>query len=325
MGLLDWLRGLFRPSPSRRDRFSPPPLPPAETGLTVEHLASRLAVTAEQLRSTPVSYSTFFVPKRSGGQRKILAPSPALKDVQRRILHRLLKRLRAHPAAKGFERGESIATHARLHARARVVLRLDIQDFFPSTRTEAVEHYFRRIGWNAEAAALLTRLCTHDGSLPQGAPTSPRLSNLLNYRLDARLSALAAAPLGGHNPKTLAPAGAAGGATVYSRYADDITFSFDTEGHGRVNATLRFAKSIVEDEGYRLHTKKKLRVMRRHDRQTVTGLVVNDGVRLPRKTRRWLRAVEHRLATGGEATLTAEQLHGWRALQSMIESQATPG
>jgi hypothetical protein len=80
-------------------------------------------------------------------------------------------------------------------------------------------------------------------------------------------------------------------------------------------------KQIVEDEGYRLHTKKKLRIMRRHNRQALTGLVVNEGVRLPRETRRWLRAVEHRLATGGEATLTGAQLEGWRSLQSMIAKQ----
>src|SRR6185295_19177959 len=116
-----------------------------------------------------------------------------LKRVQRLILRRLLRRLRSHTAAHGFERGRSIVTAALPHARRAVVLRMDVHDFFLSTKSEKVSSYFRRVGWNAEAATLLTKLCTHRGGLPQGAPTSPRLSNLLNFRLDARLSALARA------------------------------------------------------------------------------------------------------------------------------------
>ena len=126
------------------------------------------------------------------------------------------------------------------------------------------------------------------------------------------------------NPKTLERVGGSQAAAItYSRYADDITFSFGTDTHASVNTMIRVAKSIVEDEGYRLHTRKKLRIMRQHDRQTVCGLVVNRGVNLPRETRRRLRAIEHHLATCRRATLTAEQLTGWRALQAMIYKQTT--
>jgi hypothetical protein len=228
------------------------------------------------------------------------------------------------------------------------VLRFDLCDFFPSTRAERVRQYFRRIGWNRPAAKLLARLCTHEGGLPQGAPTSPRLSNLVNYRLDARLAGMAA-KLGG----------------VYTRYADDITISFPDEGPAggrsmehvgrdihtgrrapsakleRNADTIRyvtsFVRKVVEEEGYRLHRRKKLSVRRRHHRQVVTGLVVNDGVNLPRSTRRWLRAVAHRArlarqtpsgavdSPSGTArkkpTLTSAQLEGWSALESMIARQ----
>jgi RNA-directed DNA polymerase len=259
----------------------------------------------------PVRYTRFEIPKRSGGARVILAPAPELKKVQRLILHRLLRRLPAHPCAAGFERGHSIVTNALPHVGRDVVVRLDLRDFFPSIPAERVEKYFRQIGWDAEAAALLTSLCTHEGSLPQGAPTSPRLSNLVNYRLDARLCALAETRQ-----------------ASYSRYADDMTLSWtaapgptERDANGRRNDLIHLIKQIVADEGYRLHTKKKLRIARRHDRQLVTGLVVNQKVNLPRLTRRRLRAAAHHLATGRPATLTAEQLAGWQALQHMVATQ----
>ena len=269
------------------DRYRRPRAGLARPGrLGVAELARRLGLTERQLRFVTVAYREFQIPKRGGGRRTILAPATPLKAVQRRVLHKLLARLAAHPCATGFERGHSIVTNALPHVGGEVVIRLDLKDFFSSTSAVRVESYFRTIGWDAEAAALLTRLCTHGGALPQGAPTSPRLSNLLNYRLDARLSALARAR------------GAA-----YSRYADDLTFSGRALApHARrrnpktpeklqlppdrINDLVHAVKGVVEAEGYTLHTAKKLRIMRRGDRKLVTGLVVNEKVNLPRTTRR---------------------------------------
>jgi retron-type reverse transcriptase len=146
---------------------------------------------------------------------------------------------------------------------------------------------------------------THEGSLPQGAPTSPRLSNLVNFRLDARLDALARK----HGAR-------------YTRYADDMTFSFDADDAASVRLVVRVAKRILREEGYELHERRKLRVLRRHARQKITGLVVNEGVRLPRETRRWLRAVEHHARERRALTLTPAQLEGWRAFQKMIAEQS---
>lgn len=267
----------------------------------VEELCRRLDVTVPELRAVRPAYRSFQIPKRTGGVRTILAPEPPLKQIQRRILHRLLKRLKAHPAAHGFEPRRSILTNATPHARRDVVVRLDIQDFFGSTAAQRVENYFRRLGWDKDAAGILATICTYEGALPQGAPTSPRLSNLLNARLDARLSALAE-KLGG----------------AYTRYADDITLSCCRLPDQRIGTIIFLAKRILKEEGYVLHMKKKLHVSRRHDRQKVTGLVVNERPALPRETRRWLRAVEHHLAQGRPATLTARQLQGWRALEAML-------
>lgn len=297
MGFWDSLRGLFEGRGAGA----------GGGGLGVDELARRLGLGEAELRALVPRYRPFSIRKRSGAERIIDEPAADLKRVQRLILRRLLGRLRAHPAAHGFERGRSIVTAALPHARRAVVLRLDVQDFFLSTRAETVQAYFRRIGWGAEAAGLLTRLCTHRGGLPQGAPTSPRLSNLVNFRLDARLAAL----------------GRSRGAN-YTRYADDMTFSFDADEHETLVTVIQTTKKVLREEGYRLHTERKLRVLRPHMRQTVAGLVVNERVRLPRATRRWLRAVEHRASLSLETTLTPAQLQGWRALRHMVDEQSKP-
>ena len=291
-------------------------------GHDVAELARRLDLAEDELRRCQVSYRRFTIPKRSGGKRRISAPDAELKGLQRRILRRLLARLKAHPAATGFERGKSIVTNARAHQRQAVVLRFDLKDFFPSTGAKRIKRYFRRIGWNRRATRLLLKFCTYEDGLPQGAPTSPRLSNLVNYRVDARLAGMAA-KLG----------------AVYTRYADDITISFADDDSDRIHYVQRFVRRVIEAEGYQIHRRKKLSIRRRHHRQVVTGLVVNDRVNLPRATRRWLRAVEHRTrlakqpwsssykplsyGTRKQPTLTPSQLEGWQALQSMVAQQAT--
>ena len=195
--------------------------------------------------------------------------------------------------------------------------------FHRHPRTHKVREYFKFIGGNKDAVNLLATLTLHAGGLPQGAPTSPRLSNLTNCILDARLST-AAASLG----------------AIYTRYADDMTFSFGHSSRpamGRVQspktlaiewkpiplktavaAILHLAGEIVRDEGYELHLKKKLRIASQHDRMLVTGLVVNQKLNLPRTTRRRLRAIEHHLQNNRPATLTQQQLDGWKSFRSMI-------
>jgi transposase-like protein len=300
LGLLDAIRGLFSTG-------AKPSEPPAGH-LSVAELARRLGVSEAELRSVRVGYRRFQIPKRTGGHRTIYEPTEELKRVQRLLLRKLLKRLSAHACAHGFERGRSTVTGAVPHARKAVVVRMDVRDFFGSIKSQRVRDYFARVGWDSEAAQLLTRLCTHEGALPQGAPTSPRLSNLVNFKLDARLSALAR------------KCGA-----DYTRYADDMAFSFAEGGHEQLQPFIRTAKKILREEGYELHTRKKLQIRRRHHRQTVTGLVVNDRAALPRATRRWLRAVEHRASQGRETTLSPAQLEGWRALRKMVERQAADG
>ena len=271
-------------------------------GRSPEDLASRVGLSLADLEATPIRYHAFELPKRSGGTRTIHAPDAALKSIQRQIYRRVLKRLPVHAAVTGFRPGYSIASNAACHTGQAVVVRMDIKDFFGSTTTKRVEKYFRDVGWNKAAANLLTRLCTYEGALPQGAPTSPVLANAVNFQMDTRLAGLARM----HG-------------AVYTRYADDLTFSFAEDQHERIEHITYCTKGIVLDcGGYKLHQKRKLRIRRRHQQQNVTGLVVNERIALPRKTRRWLRAVDHRMAHGREATLTPQQRQGWAALEHMI-------
>ena len=271
--------------------------------LPLEELAQWLGMTVAELRSVEVRYHSFEVPKRAGGARTIHAPDAPLRAVQDAINYRVLRGVRAHQAAHGFEVGRSIVTNARPHVGQAAVVTIDLRDFFPATKAARVRRFFRAIGWSRIAATQLAHLTTHEGGLPQGAPTSPRLSNLVNFRMDVRLAKLAE-KLGAR----------------YTRYADDLTFSFAEDDRDRIWAAMTMAGRIVGEFGYEVNARKG-GVRRRHQRQEVTGLVVNQGIALPRQTRRWLRAVEHRLRTRGSCSLAEDELQGWLAYVSMVHRQ----
>ncbi|MHC4644952.1 MAG: reverse transcriptase family protein, partial [Planctomycetota bacterium] len=252
MGLFDTLKKLILAGPGR----------------TCEQLADWLQLDLDALVNLKPVYNEFTIPKRSGGTRTIAAPAPELKKIQKTILRRLLRPLKCHPHATGFERGHSIVTNAKPHVGAGVLIRMDIRNFFNATSAKRVRKFFSGLGWNRPAAKLLTKLCTHRNGLPQGAPTSPRLSNLLNSALDARLAGLARVCY----------------KAAYSRYADDITFSLDNDDHDAIRSLIRTTKLILSDYGYKIHHNKKLFIRRAHQQQKVTGLVVNQRVALPRST-----------------------------------------
>ncbi len=300
------------------DRYDPPEpearraeneLPPLETPTD---LAEALGVGIPELRwmayhrdlAERIHYRRFTIPKKSGGERAIWAPLPKLKAAQRWILRAIVERLPVHGAAHGFLPGRSIFTNAKAHTGARIVLGMDLEDFFPTVTWRRVKGVFRTAGYREQVATLLAMLCTeaprevieHDGRtyfaalgprcLPQGAPTSPALTNTLCLRLDRRLAGLARSQ-----------------GWRYTRYADDLTFSLPMGGRSpakaRVGTLIGSARRIVEDEGFAVNAD-KTRVLRRGSQQKVTGLVVNgDGPpRVPRTLRRQLRAAIHNLESG---------------------------
>lgn len=305
------IRSLFGTTPQRilwndPTRREPPPAPHKpkwRTPRTLEQLAKRLNIPIDKLRAHAPTYTTLTIPKKSGGTRTLHVPDPATKRLQRTLLRAVLNRAKSHDAAMGYEPGRSIVTHAQRHANRAVIIGIDIQNFFPSTRARWVHEYFLAAGWDKEAADILTRLTTHNGALPQGAPTSPKLSNLVNHLLDARLTGLAR-HYGGR----------------YSRYADDIILSLPTADTMLVKNLVNLATRVIADCGYYPHMKKKLFIRRAHQRQQIAGLVVNNGPpRLPREVKRRLRAINHRIATGKQPTLTPTQLAGWQSFQHMVE------
>jgi len=269
-------------------------------------LADAMGITVAELRflgfhrevARTHHYHSFTLPKKTGGERLISAPMPRLKRAQYWVLDNILAKVPAHDAAHGFLAGRSIVSNAAPHAGHDVVINLDVKDFFPSIAFGRIKGVFRHLGYGEAMATLLALLCSEnraqawqvDGEklfvggkarervLPQGAPTSPMLTNLLCRRLDRRLLGLAR-QLG----------------FVYTRYADDLTFSASGEAaRDDVGRLLGRVRWILRDEGFTPHPDKE-RVMRKGRRQEVTGLVVNaDKPGVSRETRRRLRAALHR-------------------------------
>ena len=227
-------------------------------------------------------YRCHAIPKRNGGTRTIEAPAPVLKSIQKKILTRLLNIIPAHPAATAFEQGRSIRENAVIHVWKPVVLKLDVRDFFPSIHISKVYGLFRFLGYEKPVASLLAHLCCFDSHLPQGAPTSPKLSNLVMYDVDDALSRWAELHV-----------------LDYSRYADDMTFS-GAMNSNLIRETIRICRREIRSVGLNLNPD-KIKIQRRGGRQSVTGLIVNEKLNVPRELRRALRLRMHYLARFGPA------------------------
>jgi hypothetical protein len=201
--------------------------------------------------------------KGSGGIRLIEAPKPRMKDVQRRILSGILTPIPPHPAAHGFRQGRSIRSFAAPHAGQRVVLRMDLHDFFPSISLSRVAAFFRTAGYPDAVATLLAGVCSSwhplfpRRHLPQGAPTSPAIANLCAYRFDCRLNGLAHAS-----------------GAEYTRYADDLAFSGGREFERSIDRFAAQAAVLLSEEGFAVQHR-KTRVMRQGVRQYLAGLTAN--------------------------------------------------
>lgn len=230
-------------------------------------------------------YRKYWIPKKSGGRRKITEPLPSLKEIQRWILDNILYRLEPSKYAKAFVPGRSIKSNARFHRNQPMVLSLDIKDFFPSTNAAKVFGLYRSLGYSKPVVTMLTGLCCYEGALPQGAPTSPVLSNLLARRIDARLSGFALKHV-----------------IRYTRYADDMTFS----GVFQPGQLISLVRRVLKDDGYRLN-EKKTRLMHQHQRQETTGVVVNQKMQAPREYRRELRQAYFYIRRHGLASHAAHK------------------
>ncbi|NQW39954.1 MAG: RNA-directed DNA polymerase [Cyanobacteria bacterium] len=250
-------------------------------------------------------YIRFTIPKRSGGSRLISRPRPSLQQAQQWVQSTILHNQPLHPAAMAFRRGVSIVDNARLHSGKKIVVRLDLKDFFPSITFARVRGLFESFGYNPGVSTVLSLLCTDsprvllsldnqshvvpvgERALPQGACTSPALANLVSRSLDRRIQ--------GYANKA---------GWVYTRYADDLVLSTiqETDSPHRL---IRGISAVTRDEGFVVN-EEKTRVMRAPNRQTVTGLLVNHDVGLTRKDLRRVRAFLHRCSSQGLEVVSAE-------------------
>jgi retron-type reverse transcriptase len=230
--------------------------------------------------------------KQYGNVRLIEAPKTQLKQLQRHILGEILEKIPPHPSVHGFVKGRSVQTFVTPHVNQSVVLRMDLQNFFPSFRAARIQGLFRTLGYPDTVAELLAGICTNlvprgvwskppldtdprawaEGQvlyarphLPQGAPTSPALANLCAYRMDCRLAGLANSV-----------------GSVYTRYADDLAFSGNEEFDRRVDRFATHVAAILIEEGFVVQFR-KTRVMRRGVRQHLAGLVANQHINVMRR------------------------------------------
>jgi RNA-directed DNA polymerase len=320
-------RGVSKGLADRRaniEKLAAAGLPPLATPADV---AAALQVSIPTLRwlafhadaAATTHYVRFTVPKRSGGTRELAAPHEQIAAAQLWILENILEKVPTHAAAHGFVGGRSTVTNARPHVGRQVVVNADLKDFFPSISFPRVAGLFRHLGFSPAAATILGLLCTEcprrtvvyagktyhvatgPRSLPQGACTSPALSNLIARGMDRRLSGIAA-KLG----------------WTYTRYADDLTFSADGEPAGKVGYLLARLRHIAQDEGFAVN-EKKTRIQRRNMCQSVTGVVVNQRPGVDRALVRRLRAILHQAAKTGLEAQNRERLPHFSAwLAGMI-------
>ncbi len=221
----------------------------------------------------PNRYVQFQIPKKKKGEfRTITAPNSGLKSIQRCINHILQSIFVVHPSALGFVAGKSIVDNAKVHIGQKYVYNIDLKDFFPSIKSGRVLACLKLppFSLNDEAASLITDLCCHEGVLPQGAPTSPILTNIVCRRLDWRLSKLAKR----YDLR-------------YSRYADDITFSGMKNLFYEDGDFVKELHHFIEKEGFSIN-ESKTRVNSCFQRQEVTGLTINEK---PNVTQKYVKQI----------------------------------
>jgi retron-type reverse transcriptase len=280
---------------------------PADLAQAMQLTIPRLRWLAFHADAAMVShYIRFTIPKKSGGVRQLAAPHRDLAAAQEWILESILRKVPAHEAAHGFVTDRSTVTNAAPHVGHRIVLNTDLKDFFPTITFPRVRGAFQQFGYSPAAATIMALICTEcprrvvefngktyhvatgPRALPQGACTSPALSNLISRRMDSRLAGIAR-KLG----------------CTYTRYADDLTFSADGTLEDRIGYLLARIRHIAQDEGFTVN-ETKTRVQRPNVAQSVTGIIVNEKPNVPRHLVRRLRAILHHAGSEGLAAQNRE-------------------
>lgn len=239
----------------------------------IEHFSMLLGIDVDILNKmifgTESFYHTFTIPKRDINKlRTISAPYPSLLYVQQWILKNILNKLPVHSSAHAYRKNKSILTNVTPHLKNKVLLKIDLTDYFPNINMRRVISVFMNLGYTQKVSFFLASLCTLDNGLPQGAPTSPTLSNIISYHLDRRLFSLTKK----YN-------------CIYTRYADDIAITGDYISL----KTKSFIISIIEECGF-IVNQNKTYLSNNTNKRILTGISISNGeTRIPRKLRRTIK------------------------------------
>lgn len=241
-----------------------------------EHLCEQLSITEQLLYyltyKKEYCYFQKVIPKKDKTERILNVPNLSLKVVQKWILKEILEKIFVSEQAMAFVPNKNgLRENAERHKKNIFLLEMDITNFFGTITEQQMYTLFCNIGYNSKVAGILANLCTYNNYLPQGAVTSPYIANLVCYHMDARIN-------GYCSRKDI----------VYTRYADDLTFSSDNRM--LLNKIEKFIKYIVTDEGFTINDK-KTRYLSNDVKKTVTGITINDdSIHVDKKFKRNLRA-----------------------------------
>jgi len=231
-------------------------------------LGKNTSYLASVVNASSSHYREFTIPKRSGGVRTISAPYPALLDCQRWINQHILSNVEIHSSAHGFASRKSIITNAQVHVGKKYFLKVDIKDFFPSITINQVITVFKNLEYTHKVSFYLASLCCYEKVLPQGAPTSPMLSNIIATSMDNRLARFA-------RKFKLS----------YTRYADDLAFT----GASITVKHLQYITEIIQDCGFTINPSKTL-LQQKKNKRILTGIsIAEQQIKIPREYKRKLR------------------------------------
>lgn len=215
-----------------------------------------------------LNYEEIIIKKKNKNLRYLNEPSPILKSIQKRILKNVLEEKMISKCAYAYKKGLSTILNAKSHVGCKVILKLDIENFFDNINFYKVYNScFNENLYPKKLGMLLTNLCVYNGKLPQGSPTSGYISNIVLRNFDCNIDAYC-------KDKNI----------NYTRYSDDMTFSGDFD----IRKLIKFVNELLYKEGFRLN-KSKIKVVLNTTRQQVTGIVVNEKINLSKNYKRKIR------------------------------------
>ena len=290
-------------------------------------------IPVKKLSTLSPKYKKVSIPKKTGGTRQLQIPYENLKRTQKAFANFITKTFESnvHPACHSYREHKGILTNSIPHLNCAVLIKLDIKDYFQNITLEQVtksldmgldaisfhpdfdfikkyakENHSALTGYleTDEAQAVLKKLVYSENGLPQGAPTSPVISNLVLSDFDKEVYALVTSLNG-----------------AYTRYSDDITISFKEDSSQKIAQVIKFVEAKLAENGFKLNKKKgKINVLRPHQAQRICGVTINSGKpTISRKQRRLIRAAEHNAKQGKSTTFTEDQIKGHQSFQAYVK------